>query len=206
MAAAARGRSLTDKELEAAYQRCQSEAQAAFGRDDVYVEEFIPRARHVEVQILGDRTGGIAHLGERECSVQRRFQKIVEIAPAPALDENLRQQIIAAAVRFAKSVGYANLGTFEFLVDVSGRTGAQPFVFIEANARLQVEHTVTEAVTGVDLVQSANPACPGRDAGKTWARRAGSRAARLRDPGAGQHGNDRARWLGPAGRRHADRL
>jgi acetyl/propionyl-CoA carboxylase alpha subunit/acetyl-CoA carboxylase carboxyltransferase component len=144
---------LAEKEIEPAFARCQSEAKAAFGRADVYVEEFIPRARHVEVQILGDAKGGIAHLGERECSVQRRFQKIVEIAPAPAMDDGLRQQIIAAAVRFAKSVGYSNLGTFEFLVDVSGR-GAQPFVFIEANARLQVEHTVTEEVTGVDLVQS----------------------------------------------------
>ena len=96
--------------------------------------------------------GHIAHLGERECSIQRRFQKILEIAPAPALDDALRQQIIDAAVRFAKSVRYGNLGTFEFLVDTGG--GAQPFVFIEANARLQVEHTVTEAVTGIDLVQT----------------------------------------------------
>ncbi len=139
-------------DLESAYQRCRSEAKAAFGRDDVYVEEFLTRARHVEVQILGDRTGQIAHLGERECSIQRRFQKLLEIAPAPALHDDLRRQIIDAAVRFARSVEYSNVGTFEFLVDVSGR--AQPFVFIEANARLQVEHTVTEAVTGVDLVQT----------------------------------------------------
>jgi len=145
---------LSAAELDAAFARCQSEAGAAFGRAEVYVEEFIPRARHVEVQILGDRAGGIAHLGERECSIQRRFQKVLEIAPAPALDDGLRRQIIDAAVRFAKSVGYTNLGTFEFLVDVSARKGAQPFVFIEANARLQVEHTVTEAVTGVDLVQA----------------------------------------------------
>jgi acetyl/propionyl-CoA carboxylase alpha subunit/acetyl-CoA carboxylase carboxyltransferase component len=145
---------LAADEVEPAFQRCQSEAAAAFGRSDVYVEEFMPRARHVEVQILGDRAGHIAHLGERECSVQRRFQKIVEIAPAPLLDDGLRRQIIDAAVRFARSVGYSNLGTFEFLVDVSGRLGAAPFVFIEANARLQVEHTVTEAVTGVDLVQT----------------------------------------------------
>jgi acetyl/propionyl-CoA carboxylase alpha subunit/acetyl-CoA carboxylase carboxyltransferase component len=145
---------LAEEDIEAAYQRCQSEAAAAFGRADVYVEEFITRARHVEVQILGDRTGAIAHLGERECSVQRRFQKIIEIAPAPGLDDGLRSSIIDAAVRFARSVGYTNLGTFEFLVDVSGRSGAAPFVFIEANARLQVEHTVTEAVTGVDLVQT----------------------------------------------------
>ncbi len=141
-------------DLDAAYQRCRSEARASFGREDVFVEEFIARARHVEVQILGDLHGGIAHLGERECSVQRRFQKIVEIAPAPGLADGLRRDIIAAAVRFAKSVGYTNLGTFEFLVDVSGRPGAAPFVFIEANARLQVEHTVTEQITGVDLVQT----------------------------------------------------
>lgn len=140
--------------IDEAFARCQSEAKAAFGREDVYVEEFIPRARHIEVQILGDRDGQVVHLGERECSVQRRYQKVVEIAPAPALDEETRQAIISAAVRFARSVSYTNLGTFEFLVDVSGREGAQPFVFIEANARLQVEHTVTEQVTGVDIVQS----------------------------------------------------
>ena len=141
-------------EIDSAYRRCKSEAKAAFGLEDVYVEEFITRARHVEVQVLGDLGGAIAHLGERECSIQRRFQKVVEVAPAPGLDDALRTQIIDAAVRFAKSVGYTNLGTFEFLVDVSGREGAPPFVFIEANARLQVEHTVTEAVTGVDLVQA----------------------------------------------------
>jgi acetyl/propionyl-CoA carboxylase alpha subunit/acetyl-CoA carboxylase carboxyltransferase component len=140
----------TATEIEPAYNRCVSEATAAFGRGDVYVEQFIPRARHIEVQILGDRDGGIAHLGERECSLQRRFQKIVEIAPAPGLDDDTRIRIIEAAVRFARSVRYGNLGTFEFLVDAE--TGA--FVFIEANARLQVEHTVTEAVTGIDLVQS----------------------------------------------------
>src|SRR5688572_22768510 len=145
---------LSADELDAAFERCRSEAGAAFGRAEVYVEEFISRARHVEVQILGDREGGIEHLGERECSIQRRLQKIVEIAPAPALDDALRADIIEAAVRFARHVGYTNLGTFEFLVDVSGRPDARPFVFIEANARLQVEHTVTEAVTGVDLVQT----------------------------------------------------
>ncbi len=145
---------LEAKEIEPSFKRCQSEAKAAFGREDVYVEEFIARARHIEVQILGDATGAVAHLGERECSVQRRFQKVVEIAPAPHFDAALRQQIIEAAVRFAESTGYGNLGTFEFLVDTTGRAGAQPFVFIEANARLQVEHTVTEEVTGVDLVQT----------------------------------------------------
>src|SRR5262245_25161584 len=93
-------------ELKEAFERCRSEAGAAFGRAEVYVEEFIARARHVEVQILGDREGGVAHLGERECSVQRRLQKVVEIAPAPALDDGLRADIIEAALRFAKSVGY----------------------------------------------------------------------------------------------------
>ena len=141
-------------ELASAYERCQSEANSAFGVPDVYVEAFLPRARHVEVQILGDEQGAVAHLGERECSVQRRHQKVVEVAPAPGLDDAVRQDIIAAAVRFAEGQGYANLGTFEFLVDASGRAGTQPFVFIETNARLQVEHTVTEEVTGVDLVQT----------------------------------------------------
>ncbi len=139
-------------EIGSAYARCRSEAKAAFGREEVYVEAFIRRARHIEVQILGDGTGAVAHLGERDCSIQRRYQKIVEIAPAPGLDDGLRRRIIDAAVRFARSVEYTNLGTFEFLVDDAA---ADPsFVFIEANARLQVEHTVTEAVTGVDLVQS----------------------------------------------------
>jgi acetyl/propionyl-CoA carboxylase alpha subunit/acetyl-CoA carboxylase carboxyltransferase component len=141
-------------EIAEAYQRCQSEAELAFGLPDVYVEEFIPRARHIEVQIVGDGQGNAAHLHERECSVQRRYQKVVEIAPAPHLEDDLRQSIIEAAVRFARNEDYLSLGTFEFLVDVTGRDNVQPFVFIEANARLQVEHTVTEAVTGVDLVQT----------------------------------------------------
>jgi acetyl/propionyl-CoA carboxylase alpha subunit/acetyl-CoA carboxylase carboxyltransferase component len=141
-------------EVDAVYERCRSEAQAAFGVADVYVEAFIPRARHIEVQILGDAAGAVTHLFERECSVQRRFQKVIEVAPAPGLDAALRDQIIAAALRLADHVRYRSLGTFEFLVDISGRTGVDPFVFIEANARLQVEHTVTEAVTGVDLVQT----------------------------------------------------
>ena len=140
-------------ELEATYRRCQREAKAAFGVEDVYVEEFVTLARHVEVQILGDLHGGIAHLGERECSIQRRNQKVIEIAPAPFLDDDLRTQIIEAAVRLAKKVGYTSLGTFEFLVDVSPES-TQPYVFIEANARLQVEHTVTEQVSDIDIVQT----------------------------------------------------
>ena len=141
-------------EVEPAWARCRSEAQAAFGCGDVYVEAFIPRARHIEVQILGDRTGQAVHLGERECSVQRRYQKIVETAPAPGLDPDLRREMTDAAVRLARSVGYLSLGTFEFLVDAGENPEGTGFFFIEANARLQVEHTVTEAVTGVDLVEA----------------------------------------------------
>ena len=134
-----------------AYARCRSEAKAAFGDDAVYVEELIPRARHIEIQVVGDGRGGVSHLGERECSVQRRHQKIVEVAPSPQLGEALRARIAGAAVRMAQAVDYRSLGTFEFLVDA---TADDRFVFIEANARLQVEHTVTEEVTGVDLVQT----------------------------------------------------
>jgi acetyl/propionyl-CoA carboxylase alpha subunit/acetyl-CoA carboxylase carboxyltransferase component len=142
---------LTDAEVTSAYERCRSEAANAFGVPDVYVEAFLPHARHIEVQILGDDAGNITHLGDRECSLQRRFQKLIEIAPAPNLPPVVRKAIIGAAVRFASHVKYNNLGTFEFLVD---STNPERFFFIEANARLQVEHTVTEAVTGVDIVQS----------------------------------------------------
>ena len=137
-------------ELEEAYARCRSEARAAFGRDEVYVEEFISEARHIEAQVVGDGTGRVMSFGERECSIQRRHQKLVEIAPSPALAPELRERICAAAARMAESVKYGSLGTFEFLVD--SHTGR--FVFIEANPRLQVEHTVTEEVYGVDLVKT----------------------------------------------------
>ena len=148
-------RMVTDAaEVDATFERCGAEALAAFGNGELYVEEFIQQARHVEVQILGDATGAITHLGERECSVQRHFQKIIEVAPAPALDDEVRDAILEAAVRLAKHIGYCNAGTFEFLVDVSGTAKAQPFAFIETNARLQVEHTVTEEVTGVDIVKA----------------------------------------------------
>ncbi|HUA33815.1 MAG TPA: carboxyl transferase domain-containing protein [Candidatus Binataceae bacterium] len=136
-------------EIDEAYPRCQSEARAAFGIGDVYVEQLMPLARHVEVQILGDRAGNVIHLWERECTVQRRHQKLIEIAPSPSIDESLRNQLLNAAIKMAQSVRYETLGTFEFLV---GRDGA--FAFIEANPRLQVEHTVTEMVTGVDLVKA----------------------------------------------------
>ncbi|PZC43456.1 MAG: Pyruvate carboxylase/Acetyl-CoA carboxylase [Chloroflexi bacterium] len=138
-------------EIAEAYARAQSEAGAAFGNDAVFVERLIARARHIEIQVIGDGQGGVAHLGERECSVQRRHQKVVEIAPSPTLSDGARRQISEAAVRMAASVGYRSLGTFEFLVDAEG---GERFFFIEANPRLQVEHTVTEEVTGVDLVRA----------------------------------------------------
>ncbi len=136
-----------------AYKRCQSEARAAFGNAEVYVERLMPRARHVEVQIAGDGTGAVSHLWERECTIQRRHQKLVEIAPSPGLNERLRARLLAAAVRLAESARYNNLGTFEFLVDASAPDAEPAFAFIEANPRLQVEHTVTEEVTGIDLVK-----------------------------------------------------
>jgi len=141
-------------EIEDTYSRCQSEARSTLKSGDLYVEEFVRQARHIEVQILGDLQGNIIHLGERECSIQRRYQKAIEVAPAPHLPDDLRSEIISAAMRLAKSVGYANLGTFEFLVNTSESDGGNAFSFIEVNARLQVEHTVTEAVTGVDIVQT----------------------------------------------------
>ncbi len=137
-----------------AYERCTAEAQAAFGDAGVYVELFMPEARHIEVQILGDLAGGLVHLGVCECSVQRHFQKLVDVAPPPGLAADLQQRIIDAAVNFARSLNYVNAGTFEFLVDPSVAGDQTPFAFIEANARLEVEHPVIEAVTGVDLVQA----------------------------------------------------
>ena len=139
--------------LDAAWQRCESEALTAFGSSALYVEQLLPRARHIEVQVLGDLHGSVTHLWERECSVQRRFQKIVEIAPAPHLAPETRDAIVEAALRIARDVGYSSLGTFEFLLDASDDDEPR-FYFLEANARLQVEHTVTEQVTGADLVQA----------------------------------------------------
>jgi acetyl/propionyl-CoA carboxylase alpha subunit/acetyl-CoA carboxylase carboxyltransferase component len=141
-------------EIAGSYKRCQSEARAAFANGDVYVEQLMPRARHIEVQIIGDKSGGVSHLWERECSIQRRNQKIVEVAPSPGLAPALRDRLTAAAVRMATEVRYDNLGTFEFLVNAaSNKNDEATFAFIEANPRLQVEHTVTEEVTGIDLVK-----------------------------------------------------
>ena len=135
-------------ELEGAWPRCRDEAGRAFGREALYVERLVVRARHVEVQVAGDGAGGAVDFGERECSLQRRRQKIVEIAPAPNLEPGLRERIVAAALALAREARLANLATFEFLVDEEGA----PY-FIEANPRIQVEHTVTEELAGVDLVR-----------------------------------------------------
>ena len=146
-----RGMRIVESEaaLEDAFARASSEATAAFGNGDVYAELLLAPARHIEVQIVGDGSGAVTHLYERECSLQRRNQKIVELAPSPTLSANVREAILDAALRLAKAANYRSLGTFEFLVDDNGS-----FAFMEANARLQVEHTVTEEVAGIDLVQT----------------------------------------------------
>lgn len=140
-------------DLEEALKRCASEAKAAFGNGDLYVESLVSNALHIEVQIIADSEGAVSHLHERDCSLQRRHQKLIEIAPSPQLTEPLRARIHDAAVQVASRAGYDNIGTFEFLVDGSDLSDQSAFYFIEANPRLQVEHTVTEEVTGIDLVR-----------------------------------------------------
>ncbi len=137
-------------ELEARFQEATAEAAAAFGNGAVFIERYIRRARHIEVQILGDRHGNLVHLFERDCSVQRRHQKVVEVAPAIGLAAEIRHGLCDAAVRIGRNAGYASAGTVEFLVDVD--TGE--WFFIEVNPRIQVEHTVTEEVTGIDIVRA----------------------------------------------------
>jgi acetyl-CoA carboxylase biotin carboxylase subunit len=132
-----------------AFLMAKSEASVAFGQADVYIEKYLERPRHIEFQILGDKQGNIVHLGERECSIQRRHQKLLEEAPSPFMTPELREKMGEAAVRAAKAVDYVNAGTVEFLVDQKGN-----FYFIEMNTRMQVEHPVTEMITGIDLIKA----------------------------------------------------
>ncbi|HCM79648.1 MAG TPA: pyruvate carboxylase, partial [Lactobacillus sp.] len=147
----------SEAELEEAYNRARSEAMQSFGDDELYVEKYLQNPKHIEVQILGDKYGNILHLFERDCSVQRRHQKVIEFAPSITLDDKRRQEICEAAVRLAKSVNYQNAGTVEFLVT------DDKFYFIEVNPRVQVEHTVTEMITEIDIVQSQILIAAGKD-------------------------------------------
>ncbi|MBN1869893.1 MAG: acetyl-CoA carboxylase biotin carboxylase subunit [Candidatus Omnitrophica bacterium] len=137
-----------DITLVSSFTIAQSEAEANFGNSDVYIEKYIDRPRHIEFQIMGDRFGNIIHLGERDCSIQRRHQKLLEESPSPALDEGLRKKMGEAAVKAAKAVDYKGAGTVEFLLDGSGE-----FYFMEMNTRIQVEHPVTEMVTDIDIIK-----------------------------------------------------
>jgi acetyl-CoA carboxylase biotin carboxylase subunit len=136
------------EELIKQFQLAQSEALAGFGNPDCFIERYCAKPRHIEIQIVADSHGNVCHLGERDCSIQRRHQKLVEEAPSPVVDAKLRQKMGETAVRLAKQVGYVSLGTCEFLLDEDGQ-----FYFMEVNTRVQVEHTVTEEVTGIDLVK-----------------------------------------------------
>lgn len=137
-----------EKDLDQAFEAAQSETIAAFGDDKMYMEKVIEKARHIEIQILGDQYGNVIHLGERDCSLQRRNQKVLEEAPSPVLSENIRKAMGKAAVEAAKAVEYKSAGTIEFLYENTGN-----FYFMEMNTRIQVEHPVTEMITGVDIVK-----------------------------------------------------
>lgn len=137
-----------EDELENAYNTAKAEAASSFGNDDVYIEKFVDQPRHVEIQILGDKHGTILSLGERDCSVQRRHQKLIEESPSPFIDDVLREKMSQAAIQGAKSVNYIGAGTIEFLVDKD-----KNFYFMEMNTRIQVEHPVTEEITGIDLIR-----------------------------------------------------
>ncbi len=138
-----------EEQLKTAYESAYREAEAYFGKGDIFIEKYIENPKHIEVQVLGDKYGNIIHLGERDCSIQRRHQKLIEIAPSPTLSKELRMRILGNAVKALIKVGYENAGTLEFLVDT--KTG--DYYFIEMNTRLQVEHTISETITGVDIVE-----------------------------------------------------
>jgi acetyl-CoA carboxylase biotin carboxylase subunit len=144
-------------ELGKAFKTAMREAEAAFGVGDVYLEKYVESPRHIEIQVLGDHHGNVVHLGERECSIQRRHQKLIEEAPSVALTDKQRRKLGATVVDAARAVQYTNAGTFEFLLDPTGH-----FYFLEANTRLQVEHPVTEFITGVDIVKEQIRIAAGR--------------------------------------------
>lgn len=135
-------------DLKRTYEMARSEAMKAFGRDDVYIEKYIESPRHIEFQILADNYGNVVHMGERDCSIQRRHQKLIEVAPSPFLDPELRKKMGDAAVTVTRAAGYTNAGTVEFLVDKD-----KNFYFLEMNTRIQVEHTITEEITGIDIIK-----------------------------------------------------
>ena len=136
-------------ELPAQFESARSEAAKAFGVDDIFMEKYIERPKHIEVQVLGDNYGNVVHLGERDCSIQRRHQKVIEFTPSLIIPDELRKTLCSDAIKIAKAVNYKNAGTVEFLIDKEGN-----HYFIEMNPRIQVEHTVTEMTTGIDIVQS----------------------------------------------------
>jgi len=138
----------TAEEAPAAFQSAAAEAHAAFGDRTLYIERYIERARHIEIQVIADVHGNGVHLGERDCSTQRRHQKLIEEAPSPVIDAAMRERMAQAAIRLARHVGYTNAGTVEFILDLATRD----FYFLEMNTRIQVEHPVTELITGVDIV------------------------------------------------------
>jgi len=149
-------------ELATAVKQASQEAELSFGNGAVYIEKLIDRPKHVEVQIIGDQQGNIVHLFDRDCTVQRRYQKLIEESPSPAIDAKVRRDLCAAAVRLTKASGYHNAGTVEFLVDAKGK-----FYFIEVNARVQVEHPVTEMVTGIDVIKTQIRVAAGESLGFT---------------------------------------
>jgi acetyl-CoA carboxylase biotin carboxylase subunit len=151
----------TDEDLEKSFQAAGAEAEAAFGNPSLYLEKFLEPSHHVEIQVMGDRFGNVLHFGERDCSIQRRHQKLVEESPSPLVDVELREKIGEAAVRGAKAVNYLGAGTIEFIVD-----GQKNFYFMEVNTRIQVEHPVTEEVTDVDLVRTQILVVAGERLGK----------------------------------------
>jgi acetyl-CoA carboxylase biotin carboxylase subunit len=189
----------SEAELTSALERARSEAEKAFGSATVYIEKALEGARHVEVQILGDREGTVVHLGERDCSLQRRHQKILEETPCPVLDATTRAALCDVALKGARAIGYYSAGTFEFLLDRS-----QNFYFLEMNTRLQVEHPITELVTGIDLVREMlEVAAGGRISADSPERRGAAIEARItaEDPANGFAPSPGTieRWVSPSG-------